>query len=58
MITFVFGTAAPEESDTNPTMEPTSFCANTGTDKNIEMENTSAAQKQDTPAPIIRMALG
>jgi hypothetical protein len=39
-------------------MEPTSFCASAGTEKNTEMENVSAAQRQNTPAPKTRLAIG
>jgi hypothetical protein len=56
-VTFTLGTAAPDESDTNPTMEPTSFCAHAGTEKKVETEISSAAQNQETPA-IARLLLG
>jgi hypothetical protein len=45
MVTFALGTTAPEESDTNPTMEPTSFWANAVAEQNIEKTIVSAARE-------------
>jgi len=46
MVTFAPGTTAPEESDTNPTMDPTSFCANAVAEKNIAMTIVNAARQK------------
>jgi hypothetical protein len=47
MVTFAPGTTAPEESDTNPTMDPTSFCANAVAEKNIAMTIVNAARPKE-----------
>jgi hypothetical protein len=46
MVTFAPGTTAPEESDTNPTMDPTSFCANAVAEKNIAITIVNAARQK------------